>query len=344
MMTRTLLARCAPLAIAASAALPVMPATAQDAATPQPVIVLPPAETAPVATAPAPSPAIVLPAPAPAVAAPVQTTQAPVAETSTSPAEAVSAPARTTRSTAVRRSAPAAALAAAPAAEAAPSQPVSQSSIDEMTARPITPPATAEIAPTVAEPVAANDSSGTNEVLIAGLLGALGLAAVGGVAFAASRRRRRRAEEMDYDTVEQTYAEQPVAYEAPMVQTHEPARTTPVVPATSFAAAAPAPVMAPATAPGMARNTSAPRANGDPVALPSEVPQTFEERDALLKELVAAEPDRANPFTSVRARARRAKLIMQSLGQDFQNRKPRIDLSEYTNRWPALRGWQPATA
>ena len=80
------------------------------------------------------------------------------------------------------------------------------------------------------------------------------------------------------------------------------------------------------------------------MALPSEVPQTFEERDALLKELVAAEPDRANPFTSVRARARRAKLIMQSLGQDFQNRKPRIDLSEYTNRWPALRGWQPATA
>ena len=150
MMTRTLLARCAPLAIAASAALPVMPANAQDAATPQPVIVLPPAETAPVATAPAPSPAIVLPAPAPAVAAPVQTTQAPVAETSTSPAEAVSAPARTTRSTAIRRSAPAAAGAAAPAAEAAPSQPVSQSSIDEMTARPITPPATTEIAPTVA--------------------------------------------------------------------------------------------------------------------------------------------------------------------------------------------------
>ena len=74
------------------------------------------------------------------------------------------------------------------------------------------------------------------------------------------------------------------------------------------------------------------------------MPETFEERDALLKELVAAEPDRANPFVSARARARRAKLIMQSLGRSFQSRKPRIDLSEYSHRWPALRGWQPATA
>ena len=86
------------------------------------------------------------------------------------------------------------------------------------------------------------------------------------------------------------------------------------------------------------------RVGGDPIPLPAEIPQTFEERDALLKELVAAEPDRANPFSGVRARARRAKLIMQSLGQDFRDRKPRIDLSEYTDRWPALRGWQPATA
>lgn len=86
------------------------------------------------------------------------------------------------------------------------------------------------------------------------------------------------------------------------------------------------------------------RTYGDPVALPGALPETFEERDALLHELVAAKPDRANPFTASRARARRAKLIMQSLGQTFRDRKPRIDLSEYTNRWPAMRGWQPATA
>lgn len=183
---------------------------------------------------------------------------------------------------------------------------------------------------------------GTDEALVAGMLGALGLAAVGGVAFAASRRRRRRATGTDYDVVEPTYLEEPVAAEPVVVRNPEPTPAMPMVSASSFAAP-PAPVMAPPASP-MASTSSVPNGNGDPIPLPSQVPETFEERDALLKELVAAEPDRANPFTSVRARARRAKLIMQSLGQDFQSRKPRIDLSQYTNRWPALRGWQPATA
>ncbi len=207
---------------------------------------------------------------------------------------------------------------------------------------PVDTPANIELAPPVAEPVAITADGGTNEAVIAGLLGALGIAAVGGVAFAASRRRRSRANQIDdvaYDNFEQPVIEQPVVHEPVAVQTPEPAFTTPVVPASSFAAAAP--VMAPTAAPALARTTAS---NGDPVPLPAEVPKTFAERDALLKELVAAEPDRANPFTGVRARARRAKLIMQSLGQDFTSRKPRIDLSEYSNRWPALRGWQPATA
>ena len=52
MMTRTLLARCAPLAIAASAALPFVPVAAQDTVTAEPVIVLP---DSPPVTAPAPT-------------------------------------------------------------------------------------------------------------------------------------------------------------------------------------------------------------------------------------------------------------------------------------------------
>jgi hypothetical protein len=208
---------------------------------------------------------------------------------------------------------------------------------------PMTPPVENTVTEPVAEPVAATAAEGTNEAMIAGLLSALGLAAVGGVAFAASRRRRRRVEEFDevnYDTIEEPVIE-PAPVQTPVaVHTPEPAFTTPVVPASSFAYAAPASAMAQTAPP---RSASV-QPNGDPVPLPAEVPETFEERDALLKTLVAAEPDRANPFTAVRARARRAKLIMQSLGQDFTSRKPRIDLSEYTNRWPALRGWQPATA
>lgn len=200
-------------------------------------------------------------------------------------------------------------------------------------------------------PVETANTGGTDEAMIAGILGALGLVAVGGVALAATRRRRRRAlmAEQDYDSFEQEYVEESVAEPTPVVTptpvvAATPAFTAPVVPATSFAAAAPAAAFTAPTVSAAATPSRTARANGDPIALPQEMPETFEERDALLKELVAAEPDKANPFTGVRARARRAKLIMQSLNRDFTSRKPRIDLSEYTNRWPALRGWQPATA
>lgn len=80
------------------------------------------------------------------------------------------------------------------------------------------------------------------------------------------------------------------------------------------------------------------------VPLPDELPQTFEERDALLHRMIAAKPDSANPFRSPRARARRARLILQSLGRRFEKVKPRIDLRQYAYHWPALRGWKPASA
>lgn len=187
--------------------------------------------------------------------------------------------------------------------------------------------ASAEPQPSVAPTNTAVDPS-TNELALAGILGALGLVAVGGIAFAASRRRRNRIasdevyEPVAYEQIHEPIVEEPVAI-APEPVIRQPAYTAPV-----------------AAAPALART----RSNGDPVALPATLPESFEERGALLRELVAAEPDRANPFTSPRARARRAKLIMQSLGRSFTTRKPRIDLSEYTNRWPSLRGWQPATA
>jgi len=58
---------------------------------------------------------------------------------------------------------------------------------------------------------------------------------------------------------------------------------------------------------------------------------------------VSVAQDRASPFASHKARAKRARLILQSIGTRFTDRKPGIDLSQYANVWPELRGWRPAT-
>jgi hypothetical protein len=75
--------------------------------------------------------------------------------------------------------------------------------------------------------------------------------------------------------------------------------------------------------------------DGAAVDLPAAVPESYEERSALLKRMVGGKPDRANPFTDRKARQHRARLILQSLGTTF-DREPRIDLSQYPNNWPEL--------
>lgn len=73
-----------------------------------------------------------------------------------------------------------------------------------------------------------------------------------------------------------------------------------------------------------------------PVALPSTIPDEFEQREALIKQMVEAKPDKANPFRSRKARQRRARLILQSLARKFEGREPWIDLSQYANNWPSM--------
>ncbi len=51
--------------------------------------------------------------------------------------------------------------------------------------------------------------------------------------------------------------------------------------------------------------------------------------------MVDAEPDKANPFTNRRARLRRARLILQSIGRKFETAQPWIDLSQYPEIWPS---------
>lgn len=79
------------------------------------------------------------------------------------------------------------------------------------------------------------------------------------------------------------------------------------------------------------------------VELPQAEPHGAE-RERLLHRMATAEPDRANPFHSYKARRKRARLILQSIGRTFENTKPKIDLSQYTRTWPALAGWRPQTA
>ena len=351
MMTHFKIVRRAPLALTATAALLSTAALAQTATTADPVIVLPDMQT----TAPAPSvptttaPTTAAPVVTSATTATTATTSAPTAAPRIVLPEPVEADATPAEAPATRTAAPVerAAATSSPKAAPAPAEPVSRTATAETTAS-----NDASTTPVVGpEPISATDALGnemmassepsaavapveqaapadnsTNELVIAGALGALGLAAVGGIAILASRRRRGAELAPQRVAVERTVTPDP----------------TPEV----SSVAAPAPTVAPRqSAPAMTYASRAPAsANGDPVILPAELPQTYEERDDLLRRLIAAKPDRANPFKSPAARARRARLIMQSLGRRFENRKPRFDLSQYTNRWPALRGWQPATA
>ena len=408
MMRTAYLTRCAPIAIAAMAALPSTSAMAQDAA---PVA----------APAVAQTPVIVLPAPAPTTAAqparpttvqstaPATTanipsatnTSAPIvianppsgdpaSQTATaqasSPSPAVAVPTNTPRA-----AAPVAAQAAEPAAApraraAAPAQQARARSAapaveqNQPAAAPVAEPAMADMAvasedplmaPTdnaLAAPMAAEApmpeaaaaapiEDGSSQALWLALAGALGLGVIGaGIAF--DRRRRTRVLTLGgqqqatlVDTLpmlrQQPAAMTPTPQTEPQVAPEPLAYEPGYAPQAEGAVTTHAEIFDTTARMAIATPTSKPAATGSSqgtVVLPQEVPESFEERDALLKQMVAARPDKANPFRSGKARARRARLIMQSIEESFEKRKPRIDLSQYTEIWPALRGWRPATS
>ncbi len=315
--TRHLIAS-APIAIAAMAALHTTAAGAQEA----PTIVLdipeeaPAASTAPVVpstapvatTSPVPAPITVqLPEPEPVAEPPVVNEAEPVATTQTTRAASREAPAPAPVA-ATQQAEPTTAPFANSQSEAADQQPLAAATAPESA-----PPA--ELTP-VQDPV----SDGSGAALLFALL------AVGGVGLAAFLlfRSRRRKRDEEVPVIEQPVVAEPLSRDTETVGTtynSEPApamRAEPITPVTSNKDVA--------------------------VELPSEAPRNPAERDRLLKRMIDAKPDRANPFASHKARAKRARLILQSLGTRFTDRKPGIDLSQYTNVWPELRGWRPATA
>lgn len=262
--------------MSAALALGSTSAAAQEAA---PGIVLPP----PVASAPMPQPA----APAPTIVLP------PAASAPAEPAAAAEPAPRAERPAARRAATPAprAADPVAPEAANAPA-PVTDApaaTTETMPAPPMEMPVAAQLdAPVAATPQpdsVRSDIDVPDEIIAASILGVIGLGIAG---FVATRRRRRV--EVVADDVYETER----AYVADAPATGMPAER--------------------AVAP-QDRTVTA------PVATPAySVPQgpaaSGEDRERLLAQMVAAAPDEANPFTSAKARRRRARIILQSREND----------------------------
>jgi hypothetical protein len=202
--------------------------------------------------------------------------------------------------------------------------------------------------------------------LLASGLGVIGLGLIAALAL-----RRRNLRNVPFDVVERPLVSpvqptQPVKPSMPSgivttgvlakSQSRDAVRSAPLLPVTAIGsptAAAPAPEDArPETvrwperpfAASPAPQHAAPVGSQPATSLPRELPPTVQEREALLDRLVAAPPDRANPFRSRKARRKRARLIMQSIGRRFANGKLRLDLSQYGSVWPELAGRQSAAA
>lgn len=174
--------------------------------------------------------------------------------------------------------------------------------------------------------------AGTGGLPLAALIGLLLVPVLALLAFLPFRRRKkalRKPEHQARPLPARQPAATPPAYAAAAPVERQPERE----PVATYGALSPSPA---AIGINSARNTATVRSSGAAVELPEKMPARFEERDALLKRMIAARPDRANPFRSVKARARRAKLILQSLGRSFAHTDPHIDLSQYPNNWPEV--------
>lgn len=298
--------RLAGTAIAAVLALSTTSVWAQDAA---PTAEAPVTVAAPVAAPVAqPSPTIVLP---PVSASPTTTTAAEkttVSKSAPAPRVASSKPA-TPRAAAKPPASPVARVASAPVATPAAAAPISEAS-------PIAPVAETDALPSdLAGPppvatAAAATSDGSNDLLLAGLAGALGLGAIG--LFAATRRRRMV--EPDYGATDYEPVSEPVVPVANAADIAAPRRADEPMPTTAQRIEMPqryATLAAPAFTP--LKSWTEPRVQRSE---PVDTRVLSLNREALLDRMVAAEPDANNPFTSAKARRKRARIMLQSMDND----------------------------
>jgi hypothetical protein len=304
MRTSSLNPRRATTAIAALLALTATPIVAQDAATAPldgPII-----GTPTTVTAPDPAPVLVIPD--------VSTVEEPAAEPVAAPVTRTAAPEPQPRGApAARTSTPAAAAASEPVAASARTtgEPLAATEAETEAALPPVVPIDepTNIQPT---PEQATDITAVLGLILVALLGLV----VAVFAFAYLRRRRAAIVETEAGAVREPMPREPIA--RPVATVAEPAPMAEPIPVVDRAP------------------LGTLRANGAAVPLPARMPESYEERSALLQRMIDAKPDRANPFTDRRARMRRARLILQSLGRKFDGAKPWIDLSDYPENWPEL--------
>lgn len=156
------------------------------------------------------------------------------------------------------------------------------------------PPSDAQPAPDDQSSTAANDGQDNDFLLestLALLLG-LGLAGAAILAFRSRRRRGNRAEPAPVPNVSPAAMAAPVRSSAPM-------------------AAPAAPVPSPARA--------------------TPVTHSGEDRQTTLERMVAAAPDKDNPFNSRKARRRRARILLQHRQQLQQAQEERFDWRTYSS-------------
>lgn len=258
----------------------------------------------------APQPELVTPEAAPpASVEPAVVVPAPAPETAPQPTVA-----RTTTTTTTTRTQRTFAPPATRVRTAAPADSAPQTILDEPAPIDVEPVVEPIVPLAVEEPITETASAETDNSLLLGLtvLGAAAALILAIWGFIAIGRRR------------------PIAKRAvPVIERPVVKRAEPAPPLAEPWPVASHTAWAPAPAASMAHT-------GASAALPRTMPESFEERAALMNRMVEAKPDRANPFTSPIQRRHRAKLILQSLGRDFGDQKPWIDLSQYPQNWPEL--------
>ena len=319
--------RLAGTAVAAALALASTPSLAQDTAAP---------------IMAAPDPVLVVPdIPAPAAPEPIMVQQPTVQPVPEPPAEASALPP------------PREPVAAAPSRSRPPAQTVERATPPPRAAEPVAAIEPANVVEAAIAPVATapapvieprpvepgrETANGVGETgLLALILGGLVFLALAVWGFVAIGRRKsvRRYVAENAEPVGAPVTVQP-ALAIPVPVAAEPVR--PIEPVVAAEPARPVEQLFAAREPGGLSHA------GAAVALPRELPQSFEEREALFNRMVDARPDRANPFTDRKARMKRARLIMQSIGRDFGDADPWIDLSQYPNNWPELAHKRSAAA
>lgn len=355
------LARSATVAIAAALALGSTPLFAQSAdpvdvdtavvppVAPADTTASPPASVVPAAPAAETAPATVQvsrPVVQQVVARPAET-PAPAPPAVAQPAAAKPAAVKTTATTARTVTRQAAAPSVVPAA--APSAAPDTSNViapDAVAALPAGPAAVNQASPGEEARPATVDSPNTltvNLIVLGGLL-VLVLAILAVLYRRFARRDRMARAEAPIVVPKQSAQPRPVA--APIAPATAP--VAPAAPPEIAAVAAPVEAEVRPTAEptpirrqnvsfgSTARTPGALPSAGASVDLPARVPEDYDERSALLKRMIEARPDKANPFRNRKSRTKRARLILQSLGRKFEDADPWIDLSQYPNNWPEL--------